>query len=580
MAVIKTIQVHSTGGISAVDKYIENEEKTTLDDENLERELEYDKNEEKTTLKMEDAKRLVTGYKCDPDNAAVDFGYARQRYESMHKKIDYKVKQPVIATHLVMSFPHDDNLDPRLVHQIGIEFVQGLKERGIGDYQAVISTHVNTEHLHNHILLNSFSIDGKRKLSDNMHTVQMMREFCDGLCIKYGIPIIEEKQKRTRSEKMSERVLRTVGKSWKEQMRTDIKAAISTSKSYADFERACESMGYVISRDSDDIPYMIEAEDRKVRFFKLGSDCTYESILGQIARQNGFNIIRIKYQKKDFKRTKVGAFSPDGRQRSELEMLIREIIAFIRDLIRAFIEAGLEKETFVQELKAEADRLQKSLDIAGRYELKNASEVGAKMKETGKELYTARQSKISYDAAVDRLTDMLEKADRKGTLPEIDPMTMRQRHELYEAIQKSGGYRVPRYKDISSTDCDKVLTYLKSVSADPNTIVPCPAVLTPPGKKMNYRPVDLSADDPEVDRALQEAIEHAKAESEKTQTEIERIEKAYKDLTYLHKAVIDAADEKEQIDREEKREQTRERMEHAKEEESHNDERNEKNVKR
>ena len=94
--------------------------------------------------------------------------YARHSYDDPPSKSG---KSHVKAIHYIMSFAESENVTPELAHKIGMAFVRKMFG---DDVQAVIATHVNTEHIHNHIIVNSYSLTGKR-FYDNKASVRKMR---------------------------------------------------------------------------------------------------------------------------------------------------------------------------------------------------------------------------------------------------------------------------------------------------------------------------------------------------------------------------------------------------------------------
>ena len=86
--------------------------------------------------------------------------------------------------HLVQSFAAGE-VTPELAHQIGMEFAQQLLGE---DFQAVVSTHLNTQCTHNHIVWNSVSIqDGRKYRSNRKSYLTQVRRISDELCCKYGL---------------------------------------------------------------------------------------------------------------------------------------------------------------------------------------------------------------------------------------------------------------------------------------------------------------------------------------------------------------------------------------------------------
>ena len=326
MAIIKTKQVHNSTGVQRVNDYIcdkENDgEKAHLEaNSDILQEIEYGTNEEKTVI--DGTKEiLVSGYLCTPELAPVQFAEDEDRYQSTHTKRNYETKQEISAIHAVMSFPYVEALDPRIVHQIGLEFAERLKELGVGEYKAVISTHMNTRHYHNHLLLNAYSTDGKHKFPDNKTTWKKLKDINDELSIKYGLPIIEEGKDYGRNKETSEEYFaRNEGRSWKEQMRVDIDTAINSAMDYDNFYGVMEQIGYGFRNTSDGRPISISDGEHSIRLQRLGVGYTYEGILEKLAAGKMVSIreVEAKAPKEIYvRKVYVSKYSDSGRKRGIL----------------------------------------------------------------------------------------------------------------------------------------------------------------------------------------------------------------------------------------------------------------------
>ena len=144
--------------------------------------------------------------------------------------------------HLVQSFAVGE-VSPELAHQIGLEFADRLLG---GHFQAVVSTHLNTKCVHNHIVWNSVSMKTGRKYRSNEKSyVTQVRRISDELCVKHHLSVI-------RTEK-SERVARPYAQwlaeqngapTWKTPIQQDLNAAVSASLTWKQFLRALEQKGY------------------------------------------------------------------------------------------------------------------------------------------------------------------------------------------------------------------------------------------------------------------------------------------------------------------------------------------------
>lgn len=152
--------------------YVQNKEKTTP--KSLEEAVDYAANRDKT-----ESACFETGLGCTTTSAFEDMRLNTLRW---HKETG------VQGYHLVQSFAEGE-VTPELAHQIGVEFAEQLLH---GKYQAIVTTHLNTKHYHNHIVWSAVSLeDGKKYHSNSKSYYTEVRTLSDALCQKYGLSIIE-----------------------------------------------------------------------------------------------------------------------------------------------------------------------------------------------------------------------------------------------------------------------------------------------------------------------------------------------------------------------------------------------------
>lgn len=119
--------------------YVQNKEKTTP--KSLEEAVDYAANRDKT-----ESACFETGLGCTTTSAFEDMRLNTLRW---HKETG------VQGYHLVQSFAEGE-VTPELAHQIGVEFAEQLL---LGKYQAIVTTHLNTKHYHNHIVWSAVSLE-------------------------------------------------------------------------------------------------------------------------------------------------------------------------------------------------------------------------------------------------------------------------------------------------------------------------------------------------------------------------------------------------------------------------------------
>ena len=173
MAVSKLWAVNSRLG--QVIDYAANPEKTAADIYTEEQYqaladvLSYAKDEEKTEREY-----FAEGINCNPTTARDQFVSVKQAYGK---------EEGIQAYHGYLSFK-EQNISPQLAQKIGMEFANEVW----GDrFQVVVTTHLNTKHLHCHYVINSVSFkDGKRLWGDEKAWFKF-RKVADRICEKYGL---------------------------------------------------------------------------------------------------------------------------------------------------------------------------------------------------------------------------------------------------------------------------------------------------------------------------------------------------------------------------------------------------------
>lgn len=182
--------------------------------------------------------------------------------------------------HLVQSFAAGE-VTCELAHQIGLEFAGQLLQ---GRYQAVVSTHLNTGHIHNHIVWNSVSIqDGKKYRSNAKSYYTEVRAKSDALCRKYGLSVIESPEaqqgKRQYAKWKAEQENRPT---WKTAIQQDIDAVVGEVFTWSQFLSAMENRGYTLRLNRKYITLQPPGKERPVRFKTLGKDYTPDAICRRI----------------------------------------------------------------------------------------------------------------------------------------------------------------------------------------------------------------------------------------------------------------------------------------------------------
>lgn len=253
MPILKSINIHGT----------------------VERSLRYILNPEKTDdLIYTNAMNCIPDPKCA--YLAMKLVYEQFSGYKFDEPIPKTGKGRVKAIHYIQSFDPKDNISPELAHRIGRTFAR----KAFGDNcQIVIATHTDKQHIHTHLIINTYGIDG-RKFNDNLTTRKNLRDISDRVCLAFGIKPIEPRQGSSNIN-YSEWEHKRRGTSWKEKIRMDIDGLVGSVKNVDELLAELEHLGYVIKRGKY-ISVKVPDQQRAVRLKTLGEDYTVENLASRI----------------------------------------------------------------------------------------------------------------------------------------------------------------------------------------------------------------------------------------------------------------------------------------------------------
>lgn len=507
-AICKTILIHGTNLQNILD-YGSDQEKTSVTNNGLVDVLEYGSNPLKTLADFADGHQelLVTGVLCQPETAVLDFGIVRETYLSANGEERYASfeyldertqesrmvhKKPVTAIHLIQSFQERD-LDPRTVHQIGIELCEKL---GV---QAVVDTHMNKEHLHNHIIINAYMPDGANKFLMKTETRLRIRELSDELQQAYGI---ELKFADPRSQLYQSKGNKTYGEwdakqqniSWKEEMKAEMAAIRSVSDNREEFITIMQDYGYEIARqEANSITWWNKAHTRKIRDKTLGDAYELGAMFPDGVLEPKIIIGREpEHNRKRPKTISIARYDWNGRRRSDLELLIRKAIALIQHTGNRYHTKGL---TTSHVTSKKLEMMEQALSTVNKMGLdkkedleQEMDEVGAKLNHLKSELRKLEGIKTYYDtispmlSALQATKHMVDSIRYwpDGSMPDLmlqepsaeaiqkakaalSPMSGVQKRDLYLALQKHPEYVLSgsKFENVSAIDAEEIFAFFK-----------------------------------------------------------------------------------------------------------------------
>ena len=232
----------------------------------LSKAIAYILNPEKT-----DEKLLVSSYGCASETAAREFEWTR-------KIAEQKGMNPVriIARHVIQSFEIGE-VTPELAHEIGKQFADEILG---GKYEYVLTTHIDKNHVHNHLIFNAVDFVNYHAYKSYKRIYYDMREVSDRLCKENGLSVIPPSQNKGMGYKEYTEAKR--GTSWKQKLKQTIDRLVITAKDYDDFLRLMQEAGYEI-KTGKYISFRAEGQERFTRSKTIGENYTEERIKERIA---------------------------------------------------------------------------------------------------------------------------------------------------------------------------------------------------------------------------------------------------------------------------------------------------------
>jgi hypothetical protein len=181
--------------------------------------------------KKTDEKLLIDSFGCSPETAAYDFKFALSKGRSSDNNKGF---------HLIQSFmPGEVSYDE--AHRIGIELADRLLQN---KYSYVVATHIDHNHIHNHIVFCATNNIEHKKYDDNRRSYHHIRNLSDELCKEHNLSVIIPGQKRGR--KYNEWLAENNSTSWKQKLKNDIDECIDMANSYEHFIELIKAKGYEV----------------------------------------------------------------------------------------------------------------------------------------------------------------------------------------------------------------------------------------------------------------------------------------------------------------------------------------------
>ena len=194
--------------------------------------LRYTQQDEKT---LWEGQRLVSGWNCIVQSVLSEMQLTKEQYRKIDGRQYY---------HFVQSFAETDDLTPQEAHTIALE----LAQREFPNFEVLVATHIDTDHLHSHLIVNSVSFWDGKKLHQSAADLQAHRLANDEVCAAHHLSILPPPQKQVQQKWMDTREYRSAakGESWKFRLMNAIDQCMRFASTREDFISLMESEGYQV----------------------------------------------------------------------------------------------------------------------------------------------------------------------------------------------------------------------------------------------------------------------------------------------------------------------------------------------
>lgn len=186
----------------------------------------------KTEKTLFEDERLVSGLNCSPETVYHEF---------INTKLYHGKDSGRMYYHMVQSFPKGEDVPPKIAHEMAVRLAEHFK-----DYEVLICTHTDRDHIHSHFIINSVAFESGRKFHISTPEIEPIRQLNDRLCMEYGFEICQPKPKHEHSKSMSvaEYHAAAKGESWKMRLMNTIDECMKHAGSKAEFIELMEFEGY------------------------------------------------------------------------------------------------------------------------------------------------------------------------------------------------------------------------------------------------------------------------------------------------------------------------------------------------
>ena len=352
----------------------------------LSKALDYIQNPDKT-----DGKMLVSSFGCSYETADIEFEY------TLSQALD---KGSNLAHHLMQSFEPGE-VDYQTAHEIGRQLADAVTK---GQYEYVLTTHIDKGHIHNHIIFCAANFVDHHKYVSNRRTYYGIRNMSDKLCREHGLSVVVP-GKGSKGKSYAEYQAEKTGTSWKGKLKIAVDTLIPQVADFEELLRRLEAAGYEIKRGKY-ISCRAPGQERFTRLKTLGADYTEEAITERISCK------------------RIRAAKAPRAEKKGVSLLID-----IENSIKARESRGYEQWAKIHNLKQAA----KTLNFLTEHQIEQYSDLVSRIEEV---TAASEQASDALKSMEKRLADMALLIKNITTYQKTKPA-----YDAYRKAKNKGQYR-------------------------------------------------------------------------------------------------------------------------------------------
>lgn len=423
------------GRLKEVIDYANNPDKTTAKeylDEDLYAAIRYVENDSKT-----DHTAFVTGINCSKHNAYHEMVAVKRRFGERGKHIAY---------HGYQSFAEGE-VTPEEAHQIGVETARmmwGAK------YQVVVTTHLNTDNIHNHFVINSVSFTDGKKFRNSIGDRLELRKISDDICAERSKSVIESH--KFYSNKKAYWAQKAGHVTHREMLRRDVEEALSQCINHIEFVAFLKALGYSFTRDFNyEHPSVISSGwSRSVRLSSLNEKYTKENLFKRF-RWNHDRMEKIKYRPPKMKRKPLLDFERYMQEAEQMDGL-QLVFALIVELFKICTGNNVQKvdsrpvSPMIRTEASKADKYMEEYWLLRDHYIESPQELLSFQQNKAAQIAELEQKRYELRLRIRRVKTPEEEASLKEQCKELTKKMMPLRKQLKISLRIE--QHIPRIKEL------------------------------------------------------------------------------------------------------------------------------------